>query len=208
MTPQRDAVVSYISPCQWTQPRRTQRASHVPHDGGLSSSFSMISPSPPHFRRWSTYLLSRDSFQKRFLNTGCIGMGWPKAGYLEPKSTIAVQSTAPFAQTFQPSLRSSPGFFVLKYADIPTPRNLSPTNSLHRVPFDLIVSLIMLTILHDASVLNDLIILTVNYALASRRAGHALLFRYVRVMPRSDIISGFVTSNNLSESNLGSRSVI
>lgn len=67
------------------------------------------------------------------------------------------------------------GFFGLKYAYMrPILRNSSPTNNLHRVPFYLIFSLIMLTILHGASVLKVLIIISVNYALVKATGGTRL----------------------------------
>jgi hypothetical protein len=49
-----------------------------------------------------------------------------------------------------------------------------PTNNLHRVPFYLIFSLIMLTVLHGASVLKVLILLSLNYALAKATGGTRL----------------------------------
>jgi hypothetical protein len=56
---------------------------------------------------------------------------------------------------------------------VPILRGSSPTNNLHRVPFYLIFSLLMLTILHGASVLTVqlLIILSANYALAKATGG-------------------------------------
>ena len=64
------------------------------------------------------------------------------------------------------------GFFGLKYAYMrPILRDSSPANNLHRVPFYLIFSLIMLTILHGASVLKVLVILSANYALAKATGG-------------------------------------
>ena len=64
------------------------------------------------------------------------------------------------------------GFFGLKYAYMrPILRDSSPANNLHRVPFYLIFSLIMLSILHGASVLKVLVILSANYALAKATGG-------------------------------------
>ena len=67
-------------------------------------------------------------------------------------------------------------FFAFKYIYMrPILRGSSPpTNNLHRVPFYLIFSLIMLTILHGASVIKVLIILSVNYALAKATGGTRL----------------------------------
>ena len=67
-------------------------------------------------------------------------------------------------------------FFALKYVYMrPILRgSFPPTNNLHRVPFYLIFSLIMLTILHGASVLKVLIILSVNYLLAKATGGTRL----------------------------------
>ena len=64
-------------------------------------------------------------------------------------------------------------FFALKYAYTrPIFRGSSPpTNNLHRVPFYLIFSLLMLIILHGASVLKVLIILSANYVLAWATGG-------------------------------------
>ncbi|KAF8273494.1 MBOAT-domain-containing protein [Lactarius quietus] len=67
------------------------------------------------------------------------------------------------------------GFFALKYTYMrPILRDSSPTNNLHRIPFYLIFSLIMLTILHGASVVKVLIILSINYALAKATGGTRL----------------------------------
>ena len=64
------------------------------------------------------------------------------------------------------------GFFGLKYAYMrPVLRDSSPANNLHRVPFYLIFLLIMLTILHGASVLKVLVILSANFALAKATGG-------------------------------------
>ena len=64
------------------------------------------------------------------------------------------------------------GFFGLKYVYMrPILRNLSQANNLHRVPFYLIFSLIVLTILHGASVLKVIFILSANYALAKATGG-------------------------------------
>jgi hypothetical protein len=67
-------------------------------------------------------------------------------------------------------------FFAFKYAYMrPILRGSSPpTNNLHRVPFYLIFSLIMLTVLHGASVLKVLILLSLNYALAKATGGTRL----------------------------------
>jgi protein-cysteine N-palmitoyltransferase HHAT len=64
-------------------------------------------------------------------------------------------------------------FFALKYAYTrPILRGSSPpTNYLHRVPFYLIFSLLMLIVLHGASVLKVLIILSANYGLAKATGG-------------------------------------
>ena len=62
--------------------------------------------------------------------------------------------------------------FGLKCAYMrPNLRDSSPANNLHRVPFYLIFSLITLTILHGASVLKVLVILSANYALAKATGG-------------------------------------
>ena len=64
------------------------------------------------------------------------------------------------------------GFFGLKYAYMrPVLHDSSPANNLHRVPFYLIFLLIMLTILHGASVLKVLVILSANFALAKATGG-------------------------------------
>ena len=67
-------------------------------------------------------------------------------------------------------------FFALKYAYTrPILRGSSPpANNLHRVPFYLIFSLLMLSILHGASALKVLIILSANYALAKATGGTRL----------------------------------
>ncbi|KAI9453325.1 MBOAT, membrane-bound O-acyltransferase family-domain-containing protein [Lactarius psammicola] len=66
-------------------------------------------------------------------------------------------------------------FFALKYAYTrPILRDSSPTNNLHRVPFYLIFSLLMLTVLHGASVLKVLVILSANYVLAKATGGTRL----------------------------------
>ena len=64
------------------------------------------------------------------------------------------------------------GFFGLKYAYMrPILRGESPAHYLQRVSLYLIFSLIMLTILHGASVLKVLVILSSNYALAMATSG-------------------------------------
>ncbi|KAH9070807.1 hypothetical protein EDB83DRAFT_2580159 [Lactarius deliciosus] len=66
-------------------------------------------------------------------------------------------------------------FFALNYADIlPILRDSSPTNNLHHIPFYLIFSLLMLTVLRAASIIKVLIILSANYALAKATGGTRL----------------------------------
>ncbi|KAH9043958.1 MBOAT, membrane-bound O-acyltransferase family-domain-containing protein [Lactarius pseudohatsudake] len=66
-------------------------------------------------------------------------------------------------------------FFALKYAYTrPILRDSSPTNNLHRIPFYLIFSLLMLTVLHGASIIKVLIILSANYGLAKATGGTRL----------------------------------
>jgi hypothetical protein len=65
-----------------------------------------------------------------------------------------------------------------------------PTNNLHRIPFYLIFSLIMLTILHGASVLKVLILLSLNYALTKATGGTRL------AVPATWIFNGCVLLAN------------
>ena len=66
-------------------------------------------------------------------------------------------------------------FFALKYAYMrPVLRVSTPTNNLHRLPFYIIFSLLMLTILHGASILKVLCILSINYAIAKATGGTRL----------------------------------
>jgi hypothetical protein len=63
-------------------------------------------------------------------------------------------------------------FFALKYAYLrPILRGTAPADNLHRIPFYILSSLLMLTILHGASILKILVILSVNYALAKVTGG-------------------------------------
>jgi hypothetical protein len=82
--------------------------------------------------------------------------------------------TVPFLSHKSPGPCCAHGrLFAFKYAYMrPILRGSSPpTNNLHRVPFYLIFSLIMLTVLHGASVLKVLILLSLNYALAKATGG-------------------------------------
>jgi hypothetical protein len=66
-------------------------------------------------------------------------------------------------------------FFALKYAYMrPVLRVSAPTDNLHRLPFYIILSLIMLAILHGASVLKVVCILSINYAIAKATGGTRL----------------------------------
>ena len=66
-------------------------------------------------------------------------------------------------------------FFALKYAYMrPVLRGSSPADNLHRIPFYILVSLMMLTILHGASILKVLFILAVNYVLGKSTGGTRL----------------------------------
>ncbi|KAH9955917.1 MBOAT, membrane-bound O-acyltransferase family-domain-containing protein [Russula dissimulans] len=66
-------------------------------------------------------------------------------------------------------------FFGLKYAYMrPALRGSAPANNLHRVPFYILFSLLMLVILHGASMIKVLFILSVNYGLAKATGGTRL----------------------------------
>ena len=66
-------------------------------------------------------------------------------------------------------------FFALKYAYMrPVPRVSSPTDNLHRLPFYILLSLLMLSILHGASILKVVCILSINYAIAKATGGTRL----------------------------------
>jgi len=66
-------------------------------------------------------------------------------------------------------------FFGLKYAYMRrVSRDPAPANNLHRVPFYIIFSLLMLVILHGASIIKVLLILSVNYGLAKATGGTRL----------------------------------
>jgi protein-cysteine N-palmitoyltransferase HHAT len=66
-------------------------------------------------------------------------------------------------------------FFALKYAYMrPVLRVSAPTDNLHRLPFYIILSLLMLAILHGASVLKVVCILSINYAIAKATGGTRL----------------------------------
>ena len=66
-------------------------------------------------------------------------------------------------------------FVALKYAYMrPVLRGSTPADNLHRIPFYILFSLLMLTILHGASILKVLFILAVNYVLSKVTAGTRL----------------------------------
>jgi len=66
-------------------------------------------------------------------------------------------------------------FFALKYAYMrPVLRGSTPADNLHRIPFYILFSLLMLTILHGASILKVLFILAVNYVLCRATGGTRL----------------------------------
>jgi len=66
-------------------------------------------------------------------------------------------------------------FFALKYAYMrPVLRGSAPADNLHRIPFYILISLLMLTILHGASILKVLFILAVNYVLCKVTGGTRL----------------------------------
>lgn len=63
-------------------------------------------------------------------------------------------------------------FFALKYAYMrPVLRVSTPTDNLHRIPFYILLSLLMLTILHGASILKVICILSINYAITKATGG-------------------------------------
>jgi hypothetical protein len=66
-------------------------------------------------------------------------------------------------------------FFALKYAYMrPVLRGSAPADNLHRIPFYILVSLLMLTILHGASILKVLFISAMNYVLGKMTGGTRL----------------------------------
>ena len=66
-------------------------------------------------------------------------------------------------------------FFALKYAYMrPVLRGSAPADNLHRIPFYILFSLLMLSILHGASILKVLFILVMNYLLAKVTGGTRL----------------------------------
>lgn len=66
-------------------------------------------------------------------------------------------------------------FFALKYAYMrPVLRVSAPANNLHRLPFYIIVSFLMLSILHGTSILKVICILFINYAIAKAAGGTRL----------------------------------
>lgn len=66
-------------------------------------------------------------------------------------------------------------FFAFKYAYMrPVLRGSTPADNLHRIPFYILFSLLMLTILHGASILKVLLILAVNYVLCKVTGGTRL----------------------------------
>jgi hypothetical protein len=66
-------------------------------------------------------------------------------------------------------------FFALKYAYMrPALRGSNPTDNMHRIPFYILFSLLLLTILHGASILKVIFILAVNYLLAKATGGTRL----------------------------------
>ncbi|KAI0293499.1 MBOAT, membrane-bound O-acyltransferase family-domain-containing protein [Multifurca ochricompacta] len=66
-------------------------------------------------------------------------------------------------------------FFILKYAYMrPITNGSVPANNLYRLPFYLLFSVLMLTILHGSSILKLLFILSVNYALTKATGGTRL----------------------------------
>ncbi len=63
-------------------------------------------------------------------------------------------------------------FFALKYAYMrPVLRASTPTDNLHRLPFYILSSLLMLAILHGASILKVVCILSINFAIAKATGG-------------------------------------
>jgi len=66
-------------------------------------------------------------------------------------------------------------FFALKYMYMrPVFRGSASADNLHRIPFYILFSLLMLAILHGASILKVLSILAVNYVLAKMTGGTRL----------------------------------
>jgi protein-cysteine N-palmitoyltransferase HHAT len=66
-------------------------------------------------------------------------------------------------------------FFALRYAYMrPILRDSAHANNLYRLPFYILSSLLMLTILHGTSILKVLLILSLNYALAKATGGTRL----------------------------------
>lgn len=66
-------------------------------------------------------------------------------------------------------------FFALKYAYMrPVLRVSAPTDNLHRLPFYVLLSLLILAILHGASILKVVCILSINYAIAKATGGTRL----------------------------------
>ena len=66
-------------------------------------------------------------------------------------------------------------FFALKYAYMrPVLRGSAPADNLHRIPFYILFSLLMLAILHGASILKVLFILAMNYVLTKMTGGTRL----------------------------------
>ena len=94
-----------------------------------------------------------------FLGSSCV--------YPRVLRTTAMHITALFATISRPSQRLWPPFWLKICLHATYPAILvSPTNNLHGVPFHLIFSLIILTVIQGVSVLKALIIFSVNYALA------------------------------------------
>ena len=85
--------------------------------------------------------------------------------------------TAPFATISRPPQRLWPPFWLKICLHATYPAILvPPANNRHGVPYHLIFSLIMLTVLQGVSVLKALIIFSVNYALskATDCSGHVI----------------------------------
>ncbi|KAH8986223.1 hypothetical protein EDB86DRAFT_3082942 [Lactarius hatsudake] len=109
----------------------------------FTSRVVIVDPPPPRFRIISTML--------------------PLQMLTRYHRATATRSTAPFAQTSQPPAAVMATFFALKYAYIRLIlRDSSPTNNLHRIPFYLIFSLLML------------IVRRANYGLAKATGGTQL----------------------------------
>jgi len=114
-----------------------------------------------------------------FLNQPTLD-GFPKRPNTWPLADTAIQDNSDAQyRSFRLNLPAlgalMAAFFALKYAYMRPVLGVStPTDSLHRLPFYIISSLLMLTILHGASILKVLCILSINYAIAKATGGTRL----------------------------------